>query len=638
MQTYLETIQAAKEAASRVYNAIAPHNGGRKWSVRVHPSDTASMLYDPLAGFVLGLPNIAPGARLSEADAEMITAYWLHEMSHACWTNFDVWNSLLGTGLSDLVNGLEDVRIEGELIKTGKAPNAHTLLAKLLDRKTGEAVSKGWRPMGAGNNLPWELALYGRLTLLGYNAPQAPLLPAKIAAQFAPIFAALAKCRSTSDVVDLARTIQEQQAQPAQQPESTKPQKQKGEGKGQQGQASPDKSDEDSDEGEGENEDSDEGEDSDASGQSDEGEDSEDSDASGQSDEGEDSDASGQSDEGEDSDNGSDGNGSQAGGTGAGHGAPPDKSQPTINPDEDLSSLADRINNRNGRMIKSSGVCNFDRHSDKPLTIPQYPLDELSKLITNTAKLRADISRLVKSPERVGRERFLASGRLDRRAVTRLSDSVFMRRTVDEGQECAVYLLLDMSGSMAGINHRNALALALALGDALDRARVPFEIAGFYNVGNMNFTSWLSIAKRFGQSWHKARADVVRLNAGGGTSLAPAVMAASLALAKVPNVTRRIVLALTDGDDGFGIDTLRQVRRFAATKGIEVAGIGMGTEVASRFDVSVTVNDPNQVSRAGLGVLVKALEAAPAFPDVKRRTMVAPPVKLSRGAPKTKTG
>ena len=231
--------------------------------------------------------------------------------------------------------------------------------------------------------------------------------------------------------------------------------------------------------------------------------------------------------------------------------------------------------------------------------------------IESPAKLRRHLTMAVKSPERVGVERHHVSGRLDMRNLVGLSigaPNVFRRRVEEEGREAAVGVLLDVSGSMAGARLQAAVAMALHMGDALKAAGVRFEIAGFDD-------HHVQIAKPYGKQWNpETRRAVAGMKTLNGTAMMPAMRDAAEQLVRVGNVTRRILLVLTDGQDSFSAETNRALVRFYRQRGVEIVGIGLYTHgIAPSFDGrAITVMDYKTLSTEGLKALVRLLdEGAP---------------------------
>ena len=252
----------------------------------------------------------------------------------------------------------------------------------------------------------------------------------------------------------------------------------------------------------------------------------------------------------------------------------------------------------------------------------------VSAIIASPAKLRRHLTMAVKSPERVANERRQVSGRLDMRNLVGLATgapNVFRRRVEEEGREAAVSILIDISGSMAGERLNAAKAMALHMGDGLKAAGVKFEIAGFDDVCVVR-------PKQFSEGWAEpTRRKIAGLRTLQGTGMLPAMKAQAERLIKVGNVTRRILLVLTDGQDSYAADANAALCTFYAGRGVEIIGIGLMTHsVVSPFKGKATVVwDCRTLATDGLKALVKLLDAgAPRASEDRQRL---PGVRAGRG-------
>jgi nitric oxide reductase activation protein len=232
----------------------------------------------------------------------------------------------------------------------------------------------------------------------------------------------------------------------------------------------------------------------------------------------------------------------------------------------------------------------------------------IGSLIASPVKLKRHLTLAVKSPERVGVDRRQTSGRLDTQNIVGMgagSTLVFKRRVEEEGREAAVVLLLDISGSMKGSRLNAAKAMALHMGDALKAAGVKFEISAFDD-------RVLLTPKAFNQPWNSdTRRQVSGLTTLNGTAMLPAIKQSAERILKIPNVSRRIILALTDGADGYSEQANQTHCRYLRGKGVEVVGIVLETysDMKKPFDGRVvTVARARDLSEQGLKLLVQTLE------------------------------
>ena len=97
-----------------------------------------------------------------------LIGYSLHELGHAWYTDNEPWDFVRDTQVkfvNNLVNGLEDPRIEQLVIDSGRAPNSRALFENLLNsilNRDGYVSGKDKK------NIPFLLAVEGR-RLNGYN-------------------------------------------------------------------------------------------------------------------------------------------------------------------------------------------------------------------------------------------------------------------------------------------------------------------------------------------------------------------------------------------------------------------------------------------------------------------------------------
>lgn len=222
-----------------------------------------------------------------------LIGYALHELGHAWFTDNEPWDKARekhGSFVSNLINGLEDPRIERLVIESGRAPNARVLFENLVN-----SILKrdGYVKPDDKRNIPFLLAVEGR-RLNGYAIIEPSIVDASPWA--ADIRWALRKAqtaKNTSAIVKIAvelfKRIREQE-QPK--PEAGQDQPQDGQDEPQDSQPQDESQDEPQDGPEG----SDEGSPSDDSKDGPEG----DSDANG------DGDSDGDAD-GDDGDSGDDG-------------------------------------------------------------------------------------------------------------------------------------------------------------------------------------------------------------------------------------------------------------------------------------------------------------------------------------------
>jgi hypothetical protein len=642
----MELYHAARETCLRLYVA----NGGdarAKWNIRPYPGTAAIACdegdaYRP-PSFTLCMPSFPLEIRLPRWKADLVAAYTVHELLHALWTD---WNAVAQSrveGLKGLTNALEDNRIEaratrGDLVQVSEA-------RRLLEALNAHIVARAMNAPGFTLDAPEQFSFVLNIVIfaekLGYRSTFPADWRARVNPAWLPLFDhALTRfdaLSSTGDALALARELKAMAAAlPKAKPEpkakpKTKPEPSEGEGAGEplpprereivepepealdgpspmpapKPQKAPQKP-------EGENED-------------DKPEDKPEG-AHGAS-EGEDKPKGEDKPQGEDMPAPEDAPKSEAKSDGAsgpgGRGGEVEMSAPVEDltdatqtySEANLDDLAQdaareakqRLSTVQANASYAAAVLNAAPHREALLDRGGDP-KRASAAIASPAKLRRHLTQAVKSPERVGVERRQVSGRLDLRNLSGImsgSETVFRRRVEEDGREAAVGLLLDVSGSMKGFRLQAAKAMALHMGDALKAAGVKFEIAAFDDCQ-------LWTPKPFAKAWsNDTRRAVAGLQTAGGTSMLPAMKTCAERLLKVGGVSRRILLALTDGDDSFPAEANAALCAWYKTRGVEIVGIGLLTHRLDRTfnGRAVMVRDCSQLSTVGLSELVKALDA-----------------------------
>jgi hypothetical protein len=113
-------------------------------------------------------PAIDEGAEMKRSTFNNLIGYAIHELGHAWFTANDPWDKARnehGQFVGNLINGLEDPRIERKVIESGYAPNSKALFEELLNsilKKNGYVEADDLK------NVPFLLAVEGR-RLNGYQ-------------------------------------------------------------------------------------------------------------------------------------------------------------------------------------------------------------------------------------------------------------------------------------------------------------------------------------------------------------------------------------------------------------------------------------------------------------------------------------
>ena len=225
------------------------------------------------------------------------------------------------------------------------------------------------------------------------------------------------------------------------------------------------------------------------------------------------------------------------------------------------------------------------------------------------------------------------SGRIDSRALASVragNRRVFTEDLVLPGLDVAVLVLLDQSGSMHGGPARRANMTGIAIGEALDRAGVPFALYGWSEDSGRSVmdsaTEWEKTIftryepqifrsyKHFGEAWRTVRARLGEAIGSGNNDDAGAVRKAAGILLSY-KARRRILLVLSDGEPAHAgcvchdvDEALRDAIADVEKAGIEVGGIGIETDcVRKYYKISETVNNTADLAPKTLGVLKRLL-------------------------------
>ena len=113
-------------------------------------------------------PALDEGAEMKRSTFNNLIGYAIHELGHAWFTSNEPWDKARnehGQFVGNLINGLEDPRIERKVIESGYAPNSKALFEELLNsilKKNGYVDADDLK------NVPFLLAVEGR-RLNGYQ-------------------------------------------------------------------------------------------------------------------------------------------------------------------------------------------------------------------------------------------------------------------------------------------------------------------------------------------------------------------------------------------------------------------------------------------------------------------------------------
>jgi len=132
---------------------------------------TAGIVFERIGSTIKAkilFPSINEASEISRAKFNNLIGYALHELGHAWFTDNEPWDDARrehGGFVANLINGLEDPRIERKVIESGYAPNSRALFEDLIN---SVLTKNGHVDADDIKNVPFLLAIEGR-RLNGYH-------------------------------------------------------------------------------------------------------------------------------------------------------------------------------------------------------------------------------------------------------------------------------------------------------------------------------------------------------------------------------------------------------------------------------------------------------------------------------------
>ena len=255
----LDAKRGLEATLERVLNA----SGQKGWKLDILWSGkTAGVRFEGRKAHII-LPAVDETKDVPVVLFNDLLAYVLHELGHIWFTQNEPWDLARlkhGAYVSNLINGLEDPRIEWQVIKSGYAPNSRALFESLVNN----VLEDGYVEPDDFKNLPFQLAIEGR-RLNGYNLDAPSVLDeSRYAADLRWALTAAKKAKNTAQIakiaIELYRRLKKTQAEkPEDKPEGKPEPKGKPEGKPESGEGEDEGQDEGEGQGQGKEEDEGEG-------------------------------------------------------------------------------------------------------------------------------------------------------------------------------------------------------------------------------------------------------------------------------------------------------------------------------------------------------------------------------------------
>jgi cobalamin biosynthesis protein CobT len=599
--TYPEALNAMQGVATDLLKASFPDT---LFNVRVAAdavTGTASVDWNGTPGVDAGvrvtinMPVRKATYRMSADEFRHWAAYLLHEVGHPNDTSKTVWKDAVATGRHRLLNALEDVRIEKATIGRGIAHNAKQVLSELVDMLHTKAVVDGYDP-NEPKSIGWTLSTLGRHAN-GYAVDvsdiTAKLDPNGIVGKVVSwALTDLDACRSTQDCLDLSDRVvaainagmkADKADKGAQQPEEPS-QKGKGKRDGEKGLDMPkppvgapqppqggmveDREDE-ADKAEAESEAESEPE---------------------------------------------------------GEAEPEDENEPDVDqePEAFTASDVEEVDlhpTDSGDMVAGSEaatqaqiVYRLRRAAERAAQpgvgegrVAGRDRDGSVAFVTGKAsrmgRQRQLLAQALKREEQESFDGGRTSGRLNTRALHKLttgSDTIFGKRTLSEGYDTDLQVLIDGSGSMAGQRMLAAASLALVASQAAAQVGVTCTAHIFTDSGLGLLTKGREkpVGRKFAYAYNQT---------GGSTPLTESMLLAAHLQAKRANGKRRVMLVITDGGCNNGPEVVKAAAEYLEqAMHVEIANLHIGSQVLGIFRNEVAVN-VSDVASVGLKQLTAVM-------------------------------
>jgi len=162
----------AKRGVESTLERVFKNAGGRFDTLEfLWSGSTAGIVFERLGSSIKAkilFPSISESSEISRAKFNNLIGYALHELGHAWFTDNEPWDNArnqYGGFVANLINGLEDPRIELRVIESGYAPNSRALFEDLVN---SVLAKNGYVEADDIKNVPFLLAIEGR-RLNGYH-------------------------------------------------------------------------------------------------------------------------------------------------------------------------------------------------------------------------------------------------------------------------------------------------------------------------------------------------------------------------------------------------------------------------------------------------------------------------------------
>jgi len=230
--------------------------------------------------------------------------------------------------------------------------------------------------------------------------------------------------------------------------------------------------------------------------------------------------------------------------------------------------------------------------------------------------LRSLVDRKRQKKRKLGFVHSRQSGMVDSKRLWKLCagrDDVFKQRRVDNGSQMAtdpdslaIYLLMDESHSMMDFGrYVRAKQAAIIMGEALDTLGITFAITGY----TVNPRLCRICYKEFHQSHTEVKTRLLEMDHRMGTFTAEHIPFAVRRLDE-RNERRKILIVTTDADEVESPVRLQNAILDAREAAIEVIGVGINTNLMSKYyDSFMEISDIRDFARRLLELLKSVLQS-----------------------------
>lgn len=252
----------------------------------------------------------------------------------------------------------------------------------------------------------------------------------------------------------------------------------------------------------------------------------------------------------------------------------------------------------------------------------EYFQSQMIKTLSGIGATRAALSQMLRSNDLVGWSNHEESGRLNRKALSRVAagaTTIFSRRESKLAERSAVTILVDCSGSMITVMS-DAAVVTIQLAKMLEQAKVNLSVLGFtgsepdHDTHDADTGAHEQILvtipfKSRGESLRAAAAGMgaIRDCATAGNPDYAALMHAIEEIS-AQSEQRKIIFFLTD-TGSYDRAHMRHAQNFADKMGVTLIAIGIGATVTRLFKHGADVHDIKDLGGKTFTTLLRTLRA-----------------------------